>query len=88
MKEFEKVYPEDPRALIAARLRRFLDVTRDVDFSAQLVDKDSKKVFADADLEARPAEWKMSFRAGKPAIDAARAFAEKWLADLQTQGVK
>ena len=88
MKEFEKVYPEDPRALIAARLRRFLDVTRDVDFSAQLVDKDSKKVFADAALEARPAEWKMSFRAGKPAIDAARAFAEKWLADLQTQGVK
>jgi len=87
LKEFEKVYPEDPRALIASRLRRFLDVTKDVDYSARLVDKDKKRVFADAALEARPAEWKMSFRAGKPATDAARAFAEKWLADLKAQGI-
>jgi hypothetical protein len=88
MKEFEKTYPADPRALVAARLRHFLDVTKDVDYSAQLVDKDKKKVFADAALEARPPEWKMSFRAGKPATDTARAFAQKWLADLQAQGVK
>ena len=88
MKEFEKTYPADPRALVAMRLRRFLDVTKDVDFTAQLVDKGKKKVFADEALEAKPAEWKMAFRAGKPATDAARAFAQKWLADLQTQGVK
>jgi hypothetical protein len=88
MKEFEKTYPADARALVAMRLRRFIDVTKDVDYSAQLVDKDKKKVFADAGLEARPAEWKMAFRAGKPATDAARAFAQKWLADLQAQGVK
>ena len=88
MKELEKTYPADPRALVATRLRRFLDVTRDVDYAAQLVDKDKKKVFADAAMEARPAEWKMSFRAGKPATDAARAFAQKWLDDLQAQGVK
>ena len=88
MKEMEKTYPADPRALIALRLRRFLDVTKDVDYAAQLVDKDKKKVFADAALEARPAEWKMSFRAGKPATDAARAFAQKWLNDLQAQGIK
>ena len=88
MKELDKTYPADPRVLIAMRLRRFLDVTKDVDYGAQLVDKDKKKVFADAALEARPAEWKMSFRAGKPATDAARAFAQKWLNDLQAQGVK
>jgi hypothetical protein len=88
MKEFEKVYPADPRALIAARLNRYLEVTKDIDFSARLVDKDGKKAFADAALEARPAEWKMSFRAGKPASDAARAFAQKWLADLHAQGIK
>ena len=88
MKELEKTYPADPRALVATRLRRFLDVTRDVDYAAQLVDKDKKKVFADAAMEARPSEWKMSFRAGKPATDAARAFAQKWLDDLQAQGVK
>ena len=88
MKEFEKTYPADPRALVAMRLRHFLDATSDVDYDAQLVEKDKKKVFADAALEAKPAEWKMAFRAGKPATDAARAFAQKWLTDLQAQGVK
>ena len=48
MKEFEKTYPADPRALVAMRLRHFLDVTKDVDFTAQLVEKDKNKVFADA----------------------------------------
>ena len=88
MKELEKTYPADPRAMVAARLRRFLDVTSDINYSAQLVEKDKIKVFADPALEAKPAEWKMSFRAGKPATDAARAFAQKWLADLRAQGVK
>jgi hypothetical protein len=88
MQELDKMYPADPRALVAMRLRHFLDVTNDVAFDAQLVDKDKKKVFANADFEAKPAEWKMAFRAGKPATDAARAFAQKWLADLQAQGVK
>jgi len=88
MKELEKNYPADPRALVALRLRHFLDVTKDVAFDARLVDKDKKKVFADAELEARPAEWKLCFRAGKPATDTARAFARKWLSDLQSQGVQ
>lgn len=88
MQELNKVYPEDPRALVAMRLRHFLDVTADVNFAAQLVEKGKSKVFADAALEAKPAEWKMCFRAGKPAMDAARAFARQWLNDLQAQGVK
>jgi hypothetical protein len=88
MQAFEKTYPADPRALVAMRLRHFLDVTSDLSFDAQLVDKDKKRVFAEAALEAKPAEWKMAFRAGKPATDAARAFAQKWLSDLQSQGVK
>lgn len=88
MKVFEKTYPADPRALVAMRLRRFLEATRDVAYDAQLVDKSKMRVFADEALEAKPAEWKMAFRAGKPATDAARAFAQKWLGDLERQGVK
>lgn len=88
LKEFEKRYPADPRALVALRLNRFLDVTKDVDYAAPLVDRNKKRVFADEALEGKPGEWKMAFRAGKPATDAARAFAKKWLADLQSQGVK
>lgn len=88
MQELEKVYPADPRALVAMRLKRFLDVSKDVAYDAQLIEKEGKRVFADASLEARPAEWKLCFRAGKPATDAARSFAQKWLSDLQAAGVK
>jgi len=88
LKEFDKTYPPDPRALVAMRLRHFLDATSDVNYGAQLVDKDKKRVFADAALEAKPGEWKMAFRAGKPATDAARTFAQKWLDDLKAQGVR
>ena len=87
-KAFDQRFPADPRALVALRLRHFLEVTNDVAYDAQLVDKDKKKVFADAALEAKPAEWKMAFRAGKPATDAARTFAQKWVNELQAQGVK
>jgi hypothetical protein len=88
LKQLDKTYPEDPRALVAMRLRRFLEVTKDIDYAARLEDKDKKRIFADPALEAKPGEWKLAFRAGKPATDAARAFAQKWLSDLQAQGVK
>jgi len=88
MKQLEGMYPADPRALVALRLRKFLEVSNEVAYGAPLVDKQGKKVFADAAQEAKPAEWKMCFRAGKPATDAARAFAQKWLGDLQAQGLK
>jgi len=85
VKQFDALYPADPRALVALRLRRFLDVTRDVDFTAKLTEQNKKQKFADPALEAKPSEWKLCFRAGKPATDAAREFARTWLADLQAQ---
>jgi hypothetical protein len=88
MKQLDAVWPADARVMVANRLRRFLQVSSDVDYGAKLVDKNGTKVFADPALEARPKEWKLCFRAGKPAIDAARAFAQKWLADLAAAGVK
>jgi hypothetical protein len=88
MKELDAVWPTDHRALVAARLRHFLDVSKDVVYDARLIEKDGTKTFADPALEAKPKEWKMCFRAGKPATDAARAFAQKWLNDLAAAGVK
>lgn len=84
-RKFEALYPADPRTLVAMRLRRFLDATSDVDFTAKLVDQNKAQKFADPALEAKPGEWKMSFRAGKPATDAARNFARQWLSDIQAQ---
>lgn len=88
LKELDAVWPADHRALIASRLRHFLDVSKDVVYDAKLIDRNGTKVFADPALESRPKEWKMCFRAGKPATDAARSFAQKWLSDLQSQGIK
>ena len=86
--QFAARYPADPRALVAMRLRAFLDTTRDLDFTASLTGQGKSRKLADPALEAKPAEWKMCFRAGKPATDAARELARKWLADLQAAGVK
>lgn len=80
--QFEKDYPADAKQLIARRLRAFLDVSATVDFSAKLVEKDKKMRFADPALEAKPSEWKLLYRAGKPAVDAARAAAQEWLKAL------
>jgi hypothetical protein len=88
MKEYERDFPKDARVLIAARLRRFLDVTRDIDFSARLVERENRMRFADSALESRPAEWKMCFRAGRLATETAREFAQDWLKTLEAKAAR
>jgi len=79
--------PADPRVAIAKRLREFLALSATVDFGAKLVPcKDSwqhHSCFADPTYEKKPAEWKRCYRAGKQPVDAARAFATTWLAELE-----
>jgi len=82
-KEFDTKYPPDLNALIEARLRAFLDLTADIDFDAKMVGDNGVQTFADPKLEQKSSEWKYCFRAGKPAVDAARAFAQTWLTELQ-----
>lgn len=82
--EFELEYPPDHRQLIARRLRRFLELSATVDFSAELVEKNNRMRFANPEYEAKGREWKMLYRAGKPAVDAARAAAEGWLKELES----
>jgi hypothetical protein len=87
MTEYERDFPKESGTLIARRLRRFLEVTRDIDFSARLVERDKKMRFVDPTLEGRPGEWKMCFRAGQAATQAARGFAQNWLKALELKGV-
>lgn len=82
LEKWEKNYPTDHRLLIARRLQKFLAVSVDVDFNAQLVEIDGYMKFADEQYEKKSAEWKLCFRAGKETVDAARAFATAWLATL------
>jgi hypothetical protein len=88
MKEFERHFPKEVGTMIAMRLRRFLEVTADIDFSARLVARDNKMRFADPALEARPAEWKMCFRAGQAPTLAARELAQDWLKALDARAAR
>lgn len=82
-KRWQESYPADPRGLIERRLQAFLDKCADVDFDAKLVANGSKMRFADDNLERKPPEWKLCFRAGREAVTAARTAATAWLAALK-----
>ena len=82
MAEWEKKYPADPKPMIVSRLKQFLDMSATVDFTAKVVpSKNNPKtmVFANPAFEDKDSQWKMMYRAGKPAVDAARAAAQDWL---------
>lgn len=83
MAEWEKQYPAgNPHPLIARRLRELLETTKDVDFTAE-TSGEQWKTFVNPEHEAKDRWWKLAFRAGKPAVDAARDFASKWLSELE-----
>jgi hypothetical protein len=80
---FEVEYPKgNPRLLIKTRLQELLKKTEGVDFNAKLVKKDNLMRFANPEYEKKDSEWKLAFRAGKEATEAARAFAMEWLKSL------
>ena len=77
-------YPADPKVLIAERLHRFLDLSKDVAFDAKLVPGGNGKMkFAEPQYEGKSDEWKLCYRAGKEPVDAARAFASDWLRQIE-----
>lgn len=77
-------YPADSKALIAKRLHEFLDLSKDIAFDAKLAPAANGKMkFADAQYEAKSAEWKLCYRAGKEPVEAARAFATDWLRQIE-----
>ncbi len=80
--------PEDHRRLVLTRLEQVLEQTADVAFDATLVEAAGRRRFADPELEAKGAVWKAGFRAGRPALTAARALASAWIADLRRAGVE
>ena len=83
MQNFEMKYPEDPQVLLKKRLQEMIDITAAVDYTAELKEGyQGKKLFVNPDYEKKPAEWKLAFRAGKPATDAVRSAAQEWLKKL------
>ena len=85
--KWEQRYPANPRVLIKKRINDFLAASSGVDFTAKLLTRGDKMVFANAAYEQKPAEWKLCFRAGKEATETARAFAVTWLTELEKTGI-
>jgi hypothetical protein len=83
IKEWESVYPADANQFIKRRLEEFLKVTSDIDFNAELVTKNGKKVFVNPAYEDKDSRWKMAFRAGKEVVEPARAFVQQWVREIK-----
>lgn len=83
LKEFNKEYPEDVQQYLKLKLKEFLELTGDIDFNAKLVQRNGKWKFENPQYEAKDANWKKCFRAGKETIEAARTFALQWLKEIK-----
>lgn len=86
MDEVERAMPADPRKLFARRLREFLEVTADVNFSARMIHltggPDGIEFIAKADRQ-RHWIWQAAAIAGPEATGAARAAAQAWLSEIE-----
>lgn len=80
--EWEKKYPLDHRLFVKMRLQQFLDETDDIDFNAELVQRNGKKYFANKAYESKGNRWKMAFRAGKEVVETSRAFVQRWIEEI------
>ena len=83
LKEWEAKYPTNHLLYIKVRLQEFLEATKDIDFTAQLTERNKIKYFVNPDYERKSSRWKLAFRAGKDAVETARSFAEQWLSEIK-----
>lgn len=81
-KKWEQTYPADMNLFIKQRLQKMLDLTKDVDYSAALTERNGKKRFVNPAYEHKPTYWKMAFRAGKETTETARSMVQQWLKEL------
>jgi hypothetical protein len=80
--KWKRDYPDDPKPVIARRLREFLQLSADVDFNAKLRTEGGVSKFENPAYQAKSSQWKMCYRAGKDATAAARAAVQAWLSEL------
>ena len=83
MKEWEAKYPANHLLYVKVSLQAFLDATEGIDFGAALYDKNGKKYFVNENYERKDNRWKMAFRAGKDAVETARAFVRQWMSEIK-----
>jgi hypothetical protein len=83
LSEWEFKYPANQLLFIKTRLQQFLDETSNIDFNAQLMEKNGKKYFVNPVYEHKGNRWKLAFRAGKEVIEPARTMVKSWLQEIK-----
>ena len=85
LSEWNREYPESPRQMIQLRLRQFLSESEGVDFDAKLKRRaDGKMIFDNPTYEGKPPNWKLCYRAGRETVESARAFAQRWMTEIES----
>jgi len=82
LREWESKYPANEMLFVKQRLVKFLEETKEIDFNAELVSKNGKKIFANPQYEHKNNYWKMGFRAGKEVVAPTRQFVEQWIQEI------
>jgi len=83
LKRWEEQYPENQLLYIKKQLENFLSYTSDIDFAAETVNKNGKKIFVNQAYERKSHYWKMAYRAGKEVVEPARDFVTQWLQEIK-----
>ena len=81
--DWEAKYPSNHLLFVKKRLQQFLDETSNIDFSAELVEKNGRKYFVKQEYEHKGNRWKLAYRAGREVIEPARAFVQQWINEIK-----
>ena len=83
LERWEAAYPENQLLYIKKHLQNFLTTTADIDFAAETVNKNGKKIFVNPEYEHKGYYWKMAYRAGKEVVEPSRTFVTEWLQEIK-----
>ena len=81
--DWEAKYPANHMLYVKQRLQQFLEETKDINFDAEVTEKNGKKYFVDKQYERKSNRWKMGYRAGKPVVETARKFVDQWMSEIK-----
>ena len=81
--QWQAEYPDNSIMFVKKRLEEFMKITADIDFNAELVEKNGKKYFVNQQYERKDYRWKMAFRAGRDVIKPSRDFVQQWLNEIK-----
>lgn len=82
--QWEVEYPVNPAPMIKKWLNNFLEISKDVDYSAQTkLNGQGQKIFVNQNYENKHFLWKLCYRNGKEVAESGRNFAEAWLREIK-----